>query len=358
MARALDLAWRGWGRAQPNPLVGAVVLAGTDVAGEGWHAEFGGLHAETAALAAAGPRARGATMVVTLEPCAHQGKQPPCTDALIAAGIARVVAAVVDPDPRAGGGGERLRAAGIAVEFGLLGDRACAQNRAFLHRHRVPGRPFVALKLATSADARIADTTGRSRWLSGPAARAYVHWLRAGFDAIAVGAGTVAADDPQLTVRGEVRPRIPPRRVIFDRSLRAPLTARLVTGAREVPTTIVTRPGGAATSRGKGLASAGVTLLEAADPASALAELGRSGVSSLLVEGGGRLAATLLGAGLVDRFYWVQTPLFLGEGAVPAFPGLGAGHLPELERWQVVERRALDADTLLVLDREPCLPAS
>ncbi|HEU5170263.1 MAG TPA: bifunctional diaminohydroxyphosphoribosylaminopyrimidine deaminase/5-amino-6-(5-phosphoribosylamino)uracil reductase RibD, partial [Gemmatimonadales bacterium] len=190
MARALDLAWRGWGRVHPNPLVGAVLLDRRgEVLGEGWHAEYGGPHAEAAALAAAGDRARGATLVVTLEPCAHQGKTPPCADAVIGAGVRRVVAALADPDPVAAGGAARLRAAGVGVEIGLLAERAAAQNAAFLHALAVSSRPFVALKLATSVDFRIADSSGRSRWVSGPAAREYVHWLRAGFDAVAVGAG-------------------------------------------------------------------------------------------------------------------------------------------------------------------------
>ena len=166
MARAIELAWRGWGRVQPNPLVGAVVLAGGENAGEGWHAEYGESHAEAAALAAAGARARGATLVCTLEPCTHQGKQPPCTDAILAAGVRRVVAAVADPNAVAAGGAERLRARGLEVELGLLAHQAEAQNASFLHRVRDPSRPFVALKLATTIDGRIADANGHSRWLS------------------------------------------------------------------------------------------------------------------------------------------------------------------------------------------------
>ncbi|MDQ3223650.1 MAG: bifunctional diaminohydroxyphosphoribosylaminopyrimidine deaminase/5-amino-6-(5-phosphoribosylamino)uracil reductase RibD, partial [Gemmatimonadota bacterium] len=218
MARALDLALRGWGRVQQDPLVGAVILHGGDPVGEGWHAEYGDRHAETVALADAGERARGATLVVTLEPCAHQGRQPPCTDAIIRSGVTRVVAAIRDPNPIAAGGVERLRAEGIEVEVGPLGDAAARLNAVFLHGVRNPGRPFVALKLATTLDGRIADGFGRSRWISGEPAREYVQWLRAGFDAIAVGGRTARLDDPSLTVRGPVRPPSACRRVVFDRA--------------------------------------------------------------------------------------------------------------------------------------------
>src|SRR6266480_5265957 len=183
MQRALDLAWRGWGRVAPNPLVGAVVLRDGVVVGEGWHAEYGGDHAEVAALKAAGDRARGATVVVTLEPCAHHGKTPPCTDALLAAGVSRVVAAIRDPDPDAGGGLDVLRRAGVDVALGPMQEEAAALNAPFFFSRLHAERPYVALKLATSIDGRIADAAGRSQWVSGAEAREYVHWLRAGFDA-------------------------------------------------------------------------------------------------------------------------------------------------------------------------------
>ncbi|MBA3259654.1 MAG: bifunctional diaminohydroxyphosphoribosylaminopyrimidine deaminase/5-amino-6-(5-phosphoribosylamino)uracil reductase RibD, partial [Gemmatimonadales bacterium] len=176
MVRALDLAWRGWGRVHPNPLVGATVLAGNALVGEGWHPEYGDRHAEPLALDQAGERASGATLVVTLEPCAHRGKQPPCTEAIVRAGVRRVVAALADPNPAAAGGADRLRAAGIEVEIGLLGHIAAAQNAPFLHGFREQSRPFIALKLATTLDGRIADAAGRSRWISGREAQEYVHW--------------------------------------------------------------------------------------------------------------------------------------------------------------------------------------
>src|SRR5512134_1004961 len=202
MARAIDLAWQGWGRVAPNPMVGAVVLADGRTVGEGWHAEFGRRHAEVVALDAAGVQARGATLVVTLEPCAHDGKTPPCTRAILAAGVKRVVAAIRDPHPAARGGVEALQREGVEVEVGLMADAAAAQNAAFLCACQRTERPFVALKLATSIDGRIADADGNARWVSGEEARSWVHWLRVGYDAIAVGGTTALTDNPQLTARG------------------------------------------------------------------------------------------------------------------------------------------------------------
>jgi diaminohydroxyphosphoribosylaminopyrimidine deaminase/5-amino-6-(5-phosphoribosylamino)uracil reductase len=350
MARALDLAWKGWGRVQPNPLVGAVILQSGELVGEGWHPEFGDRHAEAVALANAGERARGATMVVTLEPCVHQGKQPPCTDAIISSGIRRVVAAMRDPNPVAAGGSERLREAGVEVEVGPLAEAAAAQNAIFLHRVAHPGRPYIALKLATTLDGRIADGFGRSRWISGEPARDYVQWLRAGFDAIAVGGRTARLDDPSLTVRGSVRPRVPPKRIVFDRVADLGPQLTLVRSAAETPTIVVVSPE-ADSGRVKRLETAGVTVLQTESLESALGTLREQGVESLLVEGGGQLAGALLRRGLVDRYYWIQAPLWLGEEAVPALSGLPARGLDQAERWRVIERRALGEDTLLVLDR-------
>jgi diaminohydroxyphosphoribosylaminopyrimidine deaminase / 5-amino-6-(5-phosphoribosylamino)uracil reductase len=350
MAHALDLAWRGWGRVQPNPLVGAVILQHGELVGEGWHPEYGDRHAEAVALADAGDRARGATMVVTLEPCSHQGKQPPCTEAIIHAGIGRVVAALRDPNPLAAGGGEQLRTAGIEVELGASEAAAAAQNAIFLHTLRNPSRPYVALKLATTLNGRIADRFGRSRWISGEQARDYVQWLRAGFDAIGVGGRTARVDDPSLTVRGPVRPRILPRRVVFDSAADLGLQLTLVRTATETPTVAVVAPR-ADPIRVRRLEGAGVTVLTAANLNEALASLRQLGIESLLVEGGGQLAGALLAAGLVDRYYWLQAPLWLGEDAVPAIAGLPSRELGQAERWRVIERRALGEDTLLVLDR-------
>jgi diaminohydroxyphosphoribosylaminopyrimidine deaminase/5-amino-6-(5-phosphoribosylamino)uracil reductase len=358
MARAIELGWRGWGHVHPNPMVGSVLLAGNEVVGEGFHAEFGGVHAEVAALGAAGRRAAGATAVVTLEPCTHVGKQPPCADALIRAGVRRVVAAVRDPNPAAAGGARRMRDAGIDVEIGLLGGQAAAQNAAFFHYLRNVGRPWIALKLATTLDGRIADARGRSRWISGPDARDYVHWLRAGFDAIATGGRTAAQDDPSLTVRGAVTPRVVPRRVIFDRALGLSPASVVVRTAGETPTIVVSGPAAASSVRAEALRGAGVQVLGAASLDEAMTALRSAGITSMLVEGGGRLAGALLEAGLVDRYYWIQSPLLLGEGGVPAFAGLPDSALAGVPRWTVAERRALGEDTLLVVDREPCSPES
>jgi diaminohydroxyphosphoribosylaminopyrimidine deaminase/5-amino-6-(5-phosphoribosylamino)uracil reductase len=350
MTRALELAWRGWGRVQPNPLVGAVVLAEGVPVGEGWHAELGERHAETVALAVTGERARGATVVVTLEPCAHQGRQPPCTDALIRAGVRRVVAALPDPNPVAAGGAARLREAGIEVEIGLLAEAAAAQNAVFLHRLRDASRPFVALKLATSMDAKVADANGNSRWISGPAARDHVHWLRAGFDAVAVGGVTARTDDPELTVRGQLQPRVAPTRVVFAADADLPTSLTLVRTAGDLPTLVVVSALAPA-SRVESLEACGVQVERAGELREALGALRARGLLSLLVEGGGRLAGALLAAGLVDRYYWIQSPLWLGAGGTPALAGLPSVPLVDADRWRVVERRALDQDTLLVLDR-------
>src|SRR6184192_3319525 len=301
MQRALDLARRGWGRVAPNPLVGAVVLAGDGTVGEGYHAEYGGPHAEVVALEAAGARARGATLVVSLEPCAHHGKTPPCTEAILAAGVARVVAAVSDPDPQARGGAGVLRAKGVVVTVGLLAEAAAALNAPFLFAHAQAERPFVALKLATSIDGRIADAHGSARWVSGEAEREYVHWLRAGFDAIAVGGTTALRDDPQLTVRGLVTPRRPAIRVVFDRRAMLNLGVRLVSTAREVPTWVMSSLDAPSSSVTQ-LERSGVRVFRPTTLRDGLRMLREAAVESLLCEGGGALGARLLADGLVDRF--------------------------------------------------------
>ncbi len=355
MRRALSLSRQGWGRVHPNPMVGAVVLAGEVSVGEGYHAEYGHEHAETLALRAAGSRADGATMVVTLEPCTHLGKQPPCVEAIMAAGIRRVVVAASDPNPAAAGGAGRLRAAAIAVETGLLRCFAEQQNAAFFHQFRQPSGPWVALKLATSLDDRIADGWGDSKWISGPPAQSFVHSLRAGFDAIAVGGRTALRDDPRLTARGPIVPRVTPTRVVFEGS--APLPDSLALFSRDAETIVVTSRARAADSRNR-LRNSGAAILPVDTLAEALAALRGVGISSLLVEGGGRLAGALLREGLVDRYYRIQSPLWLGDAGVPAAAGWHAPALAGAGRWTVVERRPLGDDTLLVLDREPCSPAS
>jgi diaminohydroxyphosphoribosylaminopyrimidine deaminase/5-amino-6-(5-phosphoribosylamino)uracil reductase len=345
MRRALVLARRGWGRTAPNPMVGAVVVRDGAIVAEGWHAEYGGPHAEVAALEVAGERARGSTVYVTLEPCAHTGKTPPCADALVRAGVSRVVCASRDPSPVAAGGGQRLEAAGIEVAFGLEEADALELNAPFFHA-LTSARPFVTLKLATSIDGAIADAAGRSRWLTGGAARRYVHRLRAGHDAIAVGAGTAIADDPSLTVRSGRRPRVTPARVVFDRRGRVPLTSSLVRTAREVPTIVIVAD--ESSSQAKSLARAGVRLVEATTLEDALRELRSLEVRSILVEGGAELGGALLAHALVDRMIIFQAPIVLGAGAQSAFARVPAHALPEAPRWRVVGRRAIGQDLMTV----------
>ncbi|MDQ3222881.1 MAG: RibD family protein, partial [Gemmatimonadota bacterium] len=244
----------------------------------------------------------------------------------------------------------RLREAGVDVEIGPLGDAAAVQNAMFLHGLGDQTRPFLALKLATTLDGRIADKFGRSRWISGEPARDYVQWLRAGFDAIAIGGRTARLDDPALTVRGPVRPRAAPRRVVFDRVADLGPNLTLVRTAAETPTVVVVSPE-ADRTRVKRLQAAGVTVVQANSLPESLGLLREQGIASLLVEGGGQLAGALLAAGLVDRYYWIQAPVWLGEGAVPAFTGLPTRGLDQAERWRAVERRSLGDDTLLVMDR-------
>src|SRR5689334_15888667 len=295
--RALDLARRGWGRVAPNPLVGAVVLAGGEIVGEGYHAEFGGPHAEVVALQAAGERARGATLVVNLEPCAHHGKTPPCTDAIVEAGVARVVAAIADPDPEARDGAGVLRAQGVIVSIGLLAEAAAALNAPFLFAREQSERPFVALKLATSIDGRIADAAGSSQWVSGEAAREYVHWLRAGFDAIAVGGTPALQDNPRRTGRGSVAPRRPPVRVVFDRRAMLNPSTQLVSGARDVPTGVMASLE-APVSSVTVLERNGVRVFRPDSLATGLRMLRDAGIESAWCKAGGAWAARPRPAGL------------------------------------------------------------
>ncbi len=341
MRRALALAERGWGQTAPNPMVGAVVVRDGVVVGKGFHAKFGEAHAEVAALAEAGERARGATVCVTLEPCNHHGKTPPCVDALIAAGVKRVVVAVRDPSREAGGGAERLRAAGIEVELGVEEAAARELNAPFIFAASGATRPWVTLKLAVSLDGAIAGGAGSPRWLTGEPARKHVHRVRANSDAIAVGIGTVLADDPQLTVRQGKRPRVAPLRVVFDRSARLPLASRLVKSARRVPTLVMTDQAEATAVRA--LEAKGVTVESAPDILPKLELLRQRGVRSLLVEGGAILSGALLAAKAVDRLIIFQAPVLLGPGSLPAFAGVG-----EFERLTLIRRQEFGEDLMSV----------
>jgi diaminohydroxyphosphoribosylaminopyrimidine deaminase / 5-amino-6-(5-phosphoribosylamino)uracil reductase len=354
MRRALELAERGWGRVQPNPLVGAVVVRDGAIVGEGFHEEFGGPHAEVIALRAAGERSRGADLYVSLEPCRHHGKTPPCTDAIVAAGVRRVVYAAADPTARAGGGGGVLRAAGLDVVVGVERAAAERQNALFFHAAR-SDTPFVALKLALSLDGRIAAGEGRTTPITGPAALAEVHRLRAGFDAILVGGRTARTDDPLLTARGQVRPRRPPLRVVLDPALRLAPRSRLVQSVAEAPL-LVFCAAGRNPAGPRELEAAAVRIAEVPaagdglDLHAVLLRLADEGVGSVLCEGGGRLGRALLDAGLVHRLYLIYAPIILGEGAVPGFPGGGSPALPGRSTPEV---RRFGPDTLLTLDLAP-----
>jgi diaminohydroxyphosphoribosylaminopyrimidine deaminase/5-amino-6-(5-phosphoribosylamino)uracil reductase len=352
MRAALGLARRGLGRVWPNPAVGCVIAREGRVVGRGWTQPGGRPHAETEALARAGNQAQGATAYVTLEPCCHWGQTPPCADALIAAGLRRVVVAAEDPDPRVAGGGlARLRGAGLVVEAGLCKAEAAEINAGFFHRVRL-GRPLVTLKLATSLDGRIATPSGESRWITGPQARERGHLLRATHDAILVGTGTVVADDPELTCRLPGLDDSSPVRVALDRHLRIPLGAHLVAEARAIPTWIVTLAGADQVGQ-QALRDAGLVVIAAEpDPAGRI-DLGRAigllaqrGLTRILVEGGGRLAAALLRAGLVDRLVWFHAPLLLGGDGVPAIAALGLDRLAGAPAFERVSSESVGSDML------------
>lgn len=349
MRRALELARRGWGRVAPNPLVGAVVVRGGEVVGEGWHTEYGRPHAEVEALRAAGAAARGATIYVTLEPCSHHGKTPPCTDALLDAGVARVVVACRDPNPKARGGAERLRAAGVEVEEGVEAEAARDLNAAFFHGFGPDAaRPWIELKLALSLDARIADREGGSFWLTGEEARGEVHRLRAGHGAVAVGVGTVLADDPLLTVRGGLTTRVPVARVVFDRRLRTPPASRLVASAAEAPVWIVCGAEAPEEAR-RALEAAGAGVLRADGLEAGLRALRGVGISSMLCEGGASLASALLEARAVDRLTLLYAPLLLGPAARSGFADISSRSLADALRWRRLRTEAFGADTLISL---------
>lgn len=354
MDRALVLALGGWGSVHPNPLVGAVVVDGNRTVGEGHHAEFGGPHAELRALRGAGEDARGGTLYVNLEPCRHSGKTPPCTRAIVDAGIRRVVVGCLDPHGRAGGGAEELEEQGVEVTVGVREDTARRLNARFLWREVGDDRPYVQLKYALSVDGYLAREVGGRTRVTGDEARAYVHWLRAGFGAILVGRRTVEVDDPLLTVRGDVTPRTPPARVILDPELRTSLDSRLVATTDRAPLWIVGGPD-APPNRRRALESRGVRVLSAEpsgphrlDPASVLGSLAEEGAENVLVEGGGRVGSSFLRADLVDRMALLRAPTLYGEGGVPAF----TGEMPSGDgRWIASESRTLGPDLLWVLER-------
>ncbi len=339
MAVTVGLALRALGRCWPNPAVGCVIVKDGAVVARGWTQPGGRPHAETVALAAAGPAARGATMYVSLEPCCHHGKTGPCTDEIIAAGVARVVAALEDPDPRVSGGGfKRLRDAGIDVTTGLLQDQAAEAAGGYLLRQS-EGRPAVTLKLASTLDGRIATRTGESQWITGGPARARAHALRASHDAIMVGIGTAMRDDPSLTCRLPGLSDQSPVRVVLDSRLRLSGDGILADTAGSVPTWVITRHGHGSQERLR-LERLGIDVIEVPpdadarpDLAAALSALGSRGLTSVLVEGGGTVAAALLAARLVDRIVWARAPTVIGGDGIAAVAGLGVAALEDARRF-------------------------
>nr|WP_113912091.1 bifunctional diaminohydroxyphosphoribosylaminopyrimidine deaminase/5-amino-6-(5-phosphoribosylamino)uracil reductase RibD [Roseovarius dicentrarchi] len=350
MRVALGLGRRGQGNTWPNPAVGCVIVRAGRIIGRGWTQPGGTPHAETQALAQAGTAARGATAYVTLEPCAHHGRTPPCSAALIAAGVARVVIASDDPDPRVSGRGlAMLREAGVQVTTGVMADDAARDLGGFLNRVQ-RGRPEVLLKLATSFDGRIATATGQSKWITGPGARRAVHAMRARYDAVMVGAGTVRADDPMLTVRG-MGARQQPVRIAVSRRLTLPLMSRLAQTARDVPVWLIHGPEADSASIAA-WTDLGARLIacplrgEGLDMAAAMQALGAAGLTRVFCEGGGALAASLLKADVVDGLAGFTAGLALGADGRAGIGALTLDALEAAPRFALEDVRAMDGDVM------------
>jgi diaminohydroxyphosphoribosylaminopyrimidine deaminase / 5-amino-6-(5-phosphoribosylamino)uracil reductase len=356
MELALALGRRGLGRTWPNPAVGAVVVKDGVIVGRGWTQPGGRPHAEPVALAQAGAAARGATLYVTLEPCSHVGKSPPCADAVIAAGIARVVSALEDPNPEvAGQGHARLRAAGIAVDIGLCAAEAAHDHAGHIRRIREK-RPHVILKLAVSADDKIAAAGHKPVAITGEVAKARTHLLRAQCDAILVGIGTVLSDDPLLTCRLPGMEARSPVRVVLDRSLRLPGASRLVHSARATPLWVMTSSlAEAPAAAGLGSAGAQVIRLRSAKPAGldlveALHTLAERRITRLLVEGGARVAASFVAANLVDEFWLLRGPDAIGAGGIAALDALPLAAITRSPAFRVRASESYGTDTLTVYE--------
>lgn len=335
MTMALNLAAKGAGYVSPNPMVGAVVVKDGRVVGQGCHEAVGGPHAEVHALDAAGASAAGGTLYVTLEPCNHHGRTPPCTEKVIAAGIKRVVSAMPDPNPDVQGGGHAfLQSRGIEVTCGVMELEARRLNESFIKYIRTK-RPFVVLKMAATLDGRIATRTGDARWVTGAVARSLVHRMRHAMDAILVGVGTVKADDPRLTARLEEKPGQDPIRLVLDTRLTMPKRARMLTQTSAAPTYVVCGAEASDVDRRR-LTSAGARLLETpvkkghVDLAALMPVLGEMGVTSLLIEGGAGVAASALAADIVDKVVFFYAPKILGgDDGIPMCRGAGPFKMAE-----------------------------
>jgi len=345
MRRALVLASQGWGQTAPNPMVGAVVVREGVVVGEGFHPRFGEAHAEVGALRAAGERARGATLYVTLEPCNHFGKTSPCTEAILEARVARVVIAAREPTVLAGGGARHLADYGVDVEVGVEAQAARELNAPFFFATDAD-RPWVTLKLALSSDWGMNDPTGQTRWVTGEASRAEVHRLRANADAIAVGLGTVKADDPELTPRASIRPRTAPMRVVFDRKAETPIGSKLVQTARRTNTVIFAHQ--PPVDRLAALHNAGVDVFHAETIDEALVALRTFDVHHLFVEGGAQVAKEFLRRDLVDRLIIFQSPRPLGRDALRPFEGSDDDFAATLQSLPIVRSEKFGEDTMTV----------
>jgi diaminohydroxyphosphoribosylaminopyrimidine deaminase/5-amino-6-(5-phosphoribosylamino)uracil reductase len=360
MLAALRLARRGLGVVWPNPAVGCVLVSANNgvVVGRGWTQPGGRPHAETQALARAGDAAQGATAYVTLEPCDHHGETPPCSEALVAAGVGRAVIAIEDPDPRVAGSGiRRLEAAGIPVTLGVASDKAKKLNAGYLMR-MISARPLVTLKTATTLDGRIATADGKSHWITGDEARAHAHLLRSKHDAILIGSGTALADDPLLTCRLPGLEERSPLRIVLDARMRLPLDARLVETAHHTPTWLVTDKNGDV-DRHKAYQDKGVEVIEApvgqpdgVDLLWTIEALAARGLTRILVEGGGRLAAALLRLDLVDRLAWFRAPSMMGGDGVPMAASLGVEDLSQIPRFVRTKLLVLGIDLLETYRRE------
>jgi diaminohydroxyphosphoribosylaminopyrimidine deaminase/5-amino-6-(5-phosphoribosylamino)uracil reductase len=356
MQLALALGRRGLGRTWPNPAVGAVVVGDGVIVGRGWTQPGGRPHAEPEALKRAGGAARGATLYVTLEPCSHFGKSPPCADAIIAAGISRVVASIEDPNPEvAGQGFARLRAAGIAVDIGLGAAEARHDHAGHIARIR-DQRPHVILKLAVSSDDKIAAAGGKTVAITGEIARTRVHLLRAQSDAILVGIGTVLADDPLLTCRLPGMEARSPVRVVLDRALRIPGNSRLMQSARQTPLWVMTsetsEPAAAARLGAAGAQVIRVRAMpDGLDLPAALHALSERGITRLMVEGGARVAASFVAAGLVDEIWLLRGPDTIGADGVPALDATPLSAITQSSAFKVRASETLDKDTLTIYER-------